>query len=171
MHAESDRLITRGQASPALQSAPNPALAPVPPSVPAPVPLKWLIARLRRRRHPRLRRSTRFLCRNPRLHSRRGHARSRTEEALGRRLAARRTRVPHPACASRRRRAVVANRESDGRARLSVPADGRLLAGFPGVLGQGGVEFVRQPSQQSYGTVAVFKDLYGNLWDLVQMKE
>jgi catechol 2,3-dioxygenase-like lactoylglutathione lyase family enzyme len=33
-----------------------------------------------------------------------------------------------------------------------------------------GVEFVRQPSEQPYGTVAVFKDLYGNLWDLVQMK-
>jgi len=34
-----------------------------------------------------------------------------------------------------------------------------------------GVEFVRQPSEQAYGTVAVFRDLYGNLWDLVQMKE
>jgi len=33
-----------------------------------------------------------------------------------------------------------------------------------------GVEFVRQPSEQPYGTVAVFKDVYGNLWDLVQMK-
>ena len=30
-----------------------------------------------------------------------------------------------------------------------------------------GVEFVRAPSVTSYGTVAVFKDLYGNLWDLV----
>jgi catechol 2,3-dioxygenase-like lactoylglutathione lyase family enzyme len=34
-----------------------------------------------------------------------------------------------------------------------------------------GVEFVRQPKEQSYGIVAVFKDLYGNLWDLVQFKE
>jgi catechol 2,3-dioxygenase-like lactoylglutathione lyase family enzyme len=33
-----------------------------------------------------------------------------------------------------------------------------------------GVEFHRQPSEAAYGTVAVFKDLYGNLWDLVQMK-
>jgi catechol 2,3-dioxygenase-like lactoylglutathione lyase family enzyme len=33
-----------------------------------------------------------------------------------------------------------------------------------------GVEFVREPKQESYGTVAVFKDLYGNLWDLVQPK-
>lgn len=32
------------------------------------------------------------------------------------------------------------------------------------------VVFVREPKEQSYGTVAVFRDLYGNLWDLVQMK-
>ena len=31
-----------------------------------------------------------------------------------------------------------------------------------------GVTFVRQPSEESYGTVAVFLDLYGNRWDLVQ---
>ena len=32
-----------------------------------------------------------------------------------------------------------------------------------------GVEFVREPSEAPYGTVAVFKDLYGTLWDLVQL--
>lgn len=32
-----------------------------------------------------------------------------------------------------------------------------------------GIEFVRDPKQQVYGTVAVFKDLYGNLWDLLQL--
>lgn len=32
-----------------------------------------------------------------------------------------------------------------------------------------GVRFVREPKQAPYGTVAVFADLYGNLWDLVQM--
>jgi catechol 2,3-dioxygenase-like lactoylglutathione lyase family enzyme len=31
-----------------------------------------------------------------------------------------------------------------------------------------GVRFVRPPAEQSYGTVAVFEDLYGNIWDLVQ---
>ena len=31
-----------------------------------------------------------------------------------------------------------------------------------------GVMFVREPKQESYGTVAVFQDLYGNLWDLLQ---
>ncbi|GAB1043071.1 MAG: hypothetical protein SPiBPW_14380 [Shewanella algae] len=32
-----------------------------------------------------------------------------------------------------------------------------------------GIEFVRDPQEQDYGTVAVFKDLYGNLWDLLQL--
>ncbi|MEM1411791.1 MAG: VOC family protein [Pseudomonadota bacterium] len=31
-----------------------------------------------------------------------------------------------------------------------------------------GVRFVREPVAQSYGTVAVFADLYGNLWDLIE---
>jgi len=31
-----------------------------------------------------------------------------------------------------------------------------------------GVRFVREPKEESYGTVAVFEDLYGNLWDLLQ---
>jgi catechol 2,3-dioxygenase-like lactoylglutathione lyase family enzyme len=30
------------------------------------------------------------------------------------------------------------------------------------------IKFVREPKTQDYGTVAVFEDLYGNLWDLVQ---
>ncbi len=33
-----------------------------------------------------------------------------------------------------------------------------------------GVVFVREPREESYGTVAVFRDLYGNLWDLLQPK-
>ena len=31
-----------------------------------------------------------------------------------------------------------------------------------------GVEFVRPPMDAPYGTVAVFRDLYGNLWDLIE---
>jgi len=31
-----------------------------------------------------------------------------------------------------------------------------------------GVVFVREPRSESYGTVAVFKDIYGNLWDLLE---
>ena len=30
------------------------------------------------------------------------------------------------------------------------------------------VSFVRLPKEEGYGLVAVFKDLYGNLWDLIQ---
>ncbi|HEY6957142.1 MAG TPA: VOC family protein [Flavisolibacter sp.] len=38
------------------------------------------------------------------------------------------------------------------------------------VLKQNKVKFVREPQEQEYGTVAVFEDLYGNLWDLVEPK-
>jgi len=31
-----------------------------------------------------------------------------------------------------------------------------------------GVRFVREPQKEIYGTVAVFKDIYGNLWDLIE---
>lgn len=31
-----------------------------------------------------------------------------------------------------------------------------------------GITFVREPKTEPYGTVAVFLDLYGNRWDLVQ---
>jgi catechol 2,3-dioxygenase-like lactoylglutathione lyase family enzyme len=34
-----------------------------------------------------------------------------------------------------------------------------------------GVEWVRPPADQPYGRVAVFADLYGNLWDLVQFAD
>jgi hypothetical protein len=34
-----------------------------------------------------------------------------------------------------------------------------------------GVEFLELPRQESYGTVAVFVDLYGNKWDLIQPKD
>lgn len=33
-----------------------------------------------------------------------------------------------------------------------------------------GVRFVEAPRQEAYGTVAVFEDLYGNRWDLIQRK-
>jgi len=34
-----------------------------------------------------------------------------------------------------------------------------------------GVRFVREASEESWGTVAVFKDLYGNLWDFIEPKK
>jgi catechol 2,3-dioxygenase-like lactoylglutathione lyase family enzyme len=32
-----------------------------------------------------------------------------------------------------------------------------------------GINFIREPKEAPYGTVAVFEDLYGNLWDLIQL--
>ncbi|HUB01471.1 MAG TPA: VOC family protein [Terriglobales bacterium] len=32
------------------------------------------------------------------------------------------------------------------------------------------VKFIRPPAEETYGTVAVFEDLYGNRWDLLQLK-
>jgi catechol 2,3-dioxygenase-like lactoylglutathione lyase family enzyme len=34
-----------------------------------------------------------------------------------------------------------------------------------------GISFVREPKEAPYGTVAVFEDLYGNLWDLIQPRD
>ena len=34
-----------------------------------------------------------------------------------------------------------------------------------------GIRFVREPKVAPYGTVAVFEDLYGNLWDLLELKK
>jgi catechol 2,3-dioxygenase-like lactoylglutathione lyase family enzyme len=34
-----------------------------------------------------------------------------------------------------------------------------------------GVGFFRPPAEEPHGTVAVFRDLYGNLWDLIQPKD
>lgn len=31
-----------------------------------------------------------------------------------------------------------------------------------------GISFVRAPAVEAYGIVAVFEDLYGNIWDLIQ---
>ena len=32
-----------------------------------------------------------------------------------------------------------------------------------------GINFIREPKEQEYGVVAVFEDLYGNRWDLIQL--
>ena len=34
-----------------------------------------------------------------------------------------------------------------------------------------GINFIRPPQKEEYGTVAVFEDLYGNLWDLIEPNE
>lgn len=60
-------------------------------------------------------------------------------------------------------------RQSGGRVFLFLHTDdfrrdhARLLAA--------GVEFEEAPREEAYGTVAVFRDLYGNRWDLLQMAD
>jgi catechol 2,3-dioxygenase-like lactoylglutathione lyase family enzyme len=34
-----------------------------------------------------------------------------------------------------------------------------------------GIKFVRAPKEEDYGTVAVFEDLYGNRWDLLELNQ
>ena len=34
-----------------------------------------------------------------------------------------------------------------------------------------GIEFIEQPRQEEYGKVVVFKDKYGNKWDLIEQKQ
>jgi catechol 2,3-dioxygenase-like lactoylglutathione lyase family enzyme len=38
-------------------------------------------------------------------------------------------------------------------------------------LKEQGIRIVRGPADESYGSVAVFEDLYGNLWDLIEPKK
>ena len=40
---------------------------------------------------------------------------------------------------------------------------------YQGMIARG-VKFIRPPSKESYRTVAVFEDLYGNEWDLLELK-
>ena len=56
--------------------------------------------------------------------------------------------------------------QAGGRVFLFLRTDD--FAGDHAAMRAKGVRFVREPKTMPYGTVAVFEDLYGNLWDLVQ---
>ena len=58
--------------------------------------------------------------------------------------------------------------QTGGRVFLFMHTD-NLLRDHKNMLSKN-IEFVREPVEESWGTVAVFKDLYGNLWDLIQPK-
>ncbi|HVT45440.1 MAG TPA: VOC family protein [Thermoanaerobaculia bacterium] len=68
--------------------------------------------------------------------------------------------------ASSLEQAAFVGNQSGGRVFLFLQTDdfwrdyNRMLAA--------GVRFVREPSEEPYGVVAVFEDLYGNRWDLLQ---
>jgi catechol 2,3-dioxygenase-like lactoylglutathione lyase family enzyme len=57
-------------------------------------------------------------------------------------------------------------RQSGGRVFLFLSTDD-FWRDYNEMLSKG-IRFVREPKEAPYGTVAVFEDLYGNLWDLIQ---
>jgi catechol 2,3-dioxygenase-like lactoylglutathione lyase family enzyme len=64
-----------------------------------------------------------------------------------------------------RQRAAIGN-QAGGRVFLFLETDD-FWHDFE-AMQSAGVRFVREPKRAAYGTVAVFEDLYGNLWDLIQ---
>jgi catechol 2,3-dioxygenase-like lactoylglutathione lyase family enzyme len=70
------------------------------------------------------------------------------------------------AVASSPQQAALIGNQAGGRVFLFLATDD-FWRDYRALLGSG-VEFVRDPKSEGYGTVAVFKDLYGNLWDLIE---
>jgi catechol 2,3-dioxygenase-like lactoylglutathione lyase family enzyme len=67
--------------------------------------------------------------------------------------------------ANEEQRSSVGN-QTGGRVFLFLHTD-NFQRDYQNLLDQG-IRIVRQPSIETYGQVAVFEDLYGNLWDLVE---
>jgi catechol 2,3-dioxygenase-like lactoylglutathione lyase family enzyme len=72
------------------------------------------------------------------------------------------------ACAANEEQASSVGNQTGGRVFLFLYTD-NFDRDFVAYQNKG-VVFVRPPQQMPYGTVAVFKDIYGNLWDLLQPK-
>ena len=64
--------------------------------------------------------------------------------------------------------AAFIGRQSGGRVFLFLRTDD-FWRDYNEMLAKG-IRFVREPKEAPYGTVAVFEDLYGNLWDLIQLR-
>ena len=64
---------------------------------------------------------------------------------------------------------VAIGRQTGGRVFLFLHTDD-FWGDYQSMVSKG-VEFLEKPRDEPYGTVVVFKDLYGNKWDLIQMKE
>ena len=71
--------------------------------------------------------------------------------------------------ASKEEQEAFIGNQSGGRVFLFLATDD-FLRDYNDMLSKN-IEFVREPKEMEYGTVAVFKDLYGNLWNLVQFAE
>jgi len=65
--------------------------------------------------------------------------------------------------------AAAIGRQASGRVFLFLHTDD--FARDHAALCANGINFVEEPRHESYGTVVVFEDLYGNRWDLIQLKE
>lgn len=59
--------------------------------------------------------------------------------------------------------------QSGGRVFLSLNTDD-FWRDYNDMISKG-INFIRQPKKEIYGMVAVFEDLYGNLWDLLQLND
>lgn len=64
---------------------------------------------------------------------------------------------------------VAIGRQTGGRVFLFLHTDD-FWGDYQAMVSKG-VEFLEKPRDEPYGTVVVFQDLYGNKWDLIQMKE
>jgi len=62
--------------------------------------------------------------------------------------------------------AATVGRQAGGRVWLFLETND--FARNHAALGARGVEFLEAPRREPYGTVAVFRDLYGNKWDLIE---
>jgi catechol 2,3-dioxygenase-like lactoylglutathione lyase family enzyme len=71
--------------------------------------------------------------------------------------------------ASKQEQAAFVGNQSGGRVFLFLHTDD-FWRDYEEMVSKG-VEFVREPKQEAYGMVAVFKDLYGNLWDLLELND
>ncbi len=63
---------------------------------------------------------------------------------------------------------AAVGRQAGGRVFLFLHTDD--FARDHQAMKQHGVRFAEEPRHEAYGTVAVFEDLYGNKWDLLQLK-
>ena len=63
---------------------------------------------------------------------------------------------------------VAIGRQTGGRVFLFLHTDD-FWGDYQSMVSKG-VEFLEKPRDESYGTVVVFQDLYGNKWDLLQLK-
>jgi len=64
---------------------------------------------------------------------------------------------------------VAIGRQTGGRVFLFLHTDS-FWGDYQSMISKG-VEFTEKPREEPYGTVVVFKDLYGNKWDLLEMKK